>query len=269
MADNLPVDGAPSAKPLRLLIAEDNPADLELTLRALKKSGLELEIETVAEGEAFVEKLQSKPFDLVLSDYRMPGWTGVDALTEIVKLGKDIPMILVTGTLGDGKAVECIKLGITDYVLKHQLARLPMAIMRAQEEKSLRDAERKAVDAVRESEARFRTLVENAPEAIVVMDIETKLFVDCNDHALRLFRLTRSELMLRGPGDLSSPFQPDGRHSAVANAEWMYGASGNATPYFEWMHRNSQGRRNSLRSPSRASSFVHAATNSRQHLGHH
>jgi CheY-like chemotaxis protein len=79
MADNLPVDGAPSAKPLRLLIAEDNPADLELTLRALKKSGLELEIETVAEREAFVEKLQSKPFDLVLSDYRTPGWTGVDA----------------------------------------------------------------------------------------------------------------------------------------------------------------------------------------------
>ncbi|MFZ0883805.1 MAG: response regulator [Candidatus Acidiferrales bacterium] len=241
MADNFPTDGASSAKPLRLLIAEDNAADLELTIRALKKSGLELEIETVAEREVFVEKLRSKPFDVVLSDYRMPGWTGVDALTEIVKLGQDIPMILVTGTLGDGKAVECIKLGITDYVLKHQLARLPMAILRAQEEKALRDAEKRAVKALRESEARFRTLVENAPEAIVVLDIEKGLFEDCNDNALRLFRLTRSELMLRGPGDLSPPFQPDGRHSAVANAEWMDGASGSATPYFEWTHRNSQG----------------------------
>ena len=241
MPDNATPDRAPTAKALRLLIAEDNPADLELTVRALKKSEIELEIETVSAREDFVEKLNAKPFDVVLSDYRMPGWTGVDALTEIVKLGRDIPLILVTGTLGDGKAVECIKLGITDYVLKHQLARLPMAILRAQEEKALRDAEKRAVQAVRESEARFRTLVENAPEAIVVLDVESRLFVDCNDNALRLFRLTRDELLRHGPGELSPPFQPDGRHSAIASFEWMDGASGNATPYFEWTHRNSLG----------------------------
>jgi PAS domain S-box-containing protein len=185
--------------------------------------------------------LNTKSFDVVLSDYRMPGWTGVDALTEIVKLGQDIPLILVTGTLGDGKAVECIKLGITDYVLKDQLARLPMAILRAHEEKALRDAEKRAVEAVRESEARFRTLVENAPEAIVVLDVEKGLFVDCNDNALRLFRLTRDELLRHGPGELSPPFQPDGRHSAIASAEWTDGASGNIMPYFEWVHRNSLG----------------------------
>ncbi len=241
MSGNTPIEFPQSPQPLRLLIAEDNPVDLELTLRALKKSGLDLEIETVAEREGFVEKLRSKPFDMVLSDYRMPGWTGVDALTEIVKLGQDIPMILVTGTLGDGKAVECIKLGITDYVLKHQLARLPMAIMRAREEKALRDAERRAGEALRESEARFRTLVENAPEAIVVLDMEKGMFVDCNDNALRLFRLTRNELMEHGPGDLSPPFQPDGRHSAIAASEWMDGASGNAVSYFEWTHRDSLG----------------------------
>ena len=241
MADNPATGSTPANKPLRLLIAEDNPADLDLTVRALKKSELELEIETVSERDAFVEKLHSKPFDIVLSDYRMPGWTGVDALTEIVKLGQDIPLILVTGTLGDGKAVECIKLGITDYVLKDQLARLPMAILRAHEEKTLRDAEKRAVEAVRESEARFRTLVENAPEAIVVLDVEKGLFVDCNDNALRLFRLTRDELLVHGPGDLSPPFQPDGRHSAIASTEWMDGASGNAMPYFEWTHRNSLG----------------------------
>jgi len=241
MPANTPMEDALSATPLRLLIAEDNPADLELTLRALKKSELELEVETVSAREDFAKKLSTQPFDVVLSDYRMPGWTGVDAFTEIVKLGLDIPLILVTGTLGDGKAVECIKLGITDYVLKDQLARLPMAILRAHEEKALRDAEKRAVAAVRESEARFRTLVENAPEAIVVLDVEKGLFVDCNDNALRLFRLTRDELLLRGPGELSPPFQPDGRHSAIAAAEWMDGASGNAAPYFEWTHRNSQG----------------------------
>jgi two-component system, cell cycle sensor histidine kinase and response regulator CckA len=224
--------------PLRVLIAEDNPDDLDLTLRALRKSGLDLKIETVSTREDFVQRLGSQPVDMVVSDYRMPGWTGIDALTEIVKCGQDIPLILLTGTLGDGKAVECIKLGITDYVLKHQLARLPMAIVRAQEEKLLREGERKAVDALRESEAHFRTLVENAPEAIVVLDVEKGTFIDCNNNALKLFRLSRAELLRSSPGELSPPFQPDGRHSAAAAREWIDRTMDDAKPSFEWVHRN-------------------------------
>jgi two-component system, cell cycle sensor histidine kinase and response regulator CckA len=231
-------DALPYDKKLRVLIAEDNPDDLELTLRALKRSGLELDVETVSTRSDFVKRLEDTPVDLVLSDYRMPGWTGIDALTEIVKSGRDIPLILLTGTLGDGKAVECIKLGITDYVLKHQLARLPMAIIRAQEERLLRVAERKAVDALRVSEAHFRTLVENAPEAIVVLDVHKGVFVDCNHNALKLFRLSREALMRCGPGELSPPFQPDGRHSAVASRDWVDRTINDAKPSFEWTHRN-------------------------------
>jgi PAS domain S-box-containing protein len=227
--------------PLRVLIAEDNPDDLELTLRALSKSGLDLRIQTVSTREQFVDKLEQQPVDLVLSDYRMPGWTGIDALTEIVKSGQDIPLILLTGTLGDGKAVECIKLGITDYVLKHQLARLPMAIIRAQEEKLLREGERKASDALRESEAHFRTLFENAPEAIVVLDLDKGIFVDCNDNALKLFKMSRADLMRSNPAQLSPPFQPDGRHSATAAREWIEGTKNDAKPSFEWVHRNAAG----------------------------
>src|SRR5580704_9923516 len=107
-----------AAYPLRILIAEDNPADLELTIRALKKSGLDVKIDTVSTREAFAEKLRRQSVDMVLSDYRMPGWTGMDAFSEIVKSGQDIPLILVTGTLGDLKAVECIQIGMPDYVLK-------------------------------------------------------------------------------------------------------------------------------------------------------
>jgi len=87
---------------------------------------------------------------------------------------------------------------------------------------------------------RFRLLVENAPDAIVVLDLESGMFSDCNENALRLFRLTREELMRCGPGELSPPFQPDGRHSALAAREWADRATG-ATPYFGWTHRNSQG----------------------------
>jgi two-component system, cell cycle sensor histidine kinase and response regulator CckA len=229
-----------ASRPLRILIAEDNPADLELTILELRKSGMDVEIDTVITRTEFAEKLRGHTVDMVLSDYRMPGWTGMDAFSEIVKSGQDIPLILVTGTLGDLKAVECIQIGMADYVLKQQLARLPMAILRAQEAKLLRDAEKEAAAALREGEARFRTLVENAPDAIVVLDTESGKFSDCNENALRLFRLTRQELMGCGPGELSPAFQPDGRASALAPREWADRATG-ATPYFVWTHRNSQG----------------------------
>src|SRR5271155_3123757 len=240
MSDMRPLDSAVLTNPLRILIVEDSPADLELTVRELKNSGLDLVIESVITREAFAEKLRSQSVDMVLSDYRMPGWTGMDAFTEIVKSGQDIPLILVTGTLGDLKAVECIQIGMADYVLKQQLARLPMAILRAQEGKLLRDAEKETAAALREGEARFRTLVENAPDAIVVLDMETGTFSDCNENALRLFRLTRDEGMLCGPGELSPAIQPDARPSALAAREWVDRATG-ATPYFVWTQRNSQG----------------------------
>src|SRR6202789_2067993 len=205
--------GRSAEQTLHLLIAEDSPDDLALTLRELARSDLNFQVESVSTRSAFVDVLNSRPVDIALSDFRMVDWTGLDALTEIVKLAADIPLILVTGTLGDLKAVECMKLGITDYVLKHQLARLPMAILRAREERGMRQAQRLATDALRESEAHYRTLVENAPEAIVVLDVERGCFVDCNNNALRLFRLNREELLNLGPGELSPSFQPDGRHS--------------------------------------------------------
>jgi PAS domain S-box-containing protein len=233
-------DTLAAPKPLRILVVEDSREDLELTIRELKKSGMDVEIDSVSTREGFAVKLRNQPVDMVLSDYRMPGWTGMDAFSEIVKSGQDIPLILVTGTLGDLKAVECIQIGMADYVLKRQLARLPMAILRAHQAKLLRDAQQEAEAALREGEARFRLLVENAPDAIVVLDMDSGRFSDCNEIALRLFRLTRGELLQCGPGELSPPFQPDGRHSAEAAREWMDRAS-SATPYFGWTHRNSQG----------------------------
>jgi two-component system, cell cycle sensor histidine kinase and response regulator CckA len=148
--------------PLRLLQVEHEADDVQLCLRELKKSGIEFQVDTVATRDTYVQKLIEKPFDVVIADYRLPGWTGMDALAEIKDRNLNIPLILVTGTLGDRLAVECIKEGITDYVLKDQLARLPAALIRAREEKELRDAETRAIDALRASEARYRGLVQNA-----------------------------------------------------------------------------------------------------------
>lgn len=147
---------------LRLLAVDDNLDDLDLCLHQLKKSGENYRVETASTREQFVSKLQSQAFDVVISDFRMKDWTGLDALEEVRRLSPQTPVILLTGTLGDERAVDCIKQGITDYVLKEQITRLPLAIRRAEEELRLRQAEARAIEALRASEARYRSLVDNA-----------------------------------------------------------------------------------------------------------
>ncbi|MGH9717094.1 MAG: response regulator [Candidatus Acidiferrales bacterium] len=167
--------GLPDTTPLRLLVAEDDANDLELCLRELRKSGICIDPETVSTREDFVRKLSEGRFDLVISDYRMKGWTGMDALATVRETAPDVPVILLTGTLGDELAVECLKLGVTDYILKENLTRLPSAIRRAREETALRAAEAQALAALRESEARYRGLVTNATYGIYWVTAEGDL----------------------------------------------------------------------------------------------
>ncbi|MGB6267315.1 MAG: response regulator [Candidatus Acidiferrales bacterium] len=230
------------ARPLRLLIVDDDLNDLQLSLHALRKSGLSFQAETASTRPEFARKLDESPVDIVISDYRMKDWTGIDALEEIHVRALNVPLILLTGTLGDDRAVECIKMGVTDYVLKEHIARLPTAIRRADDERSLRGAEARALEALRESEEHYRTLVENAPEAIVVLDVQRAKFVDCNENATHLFRLTREELLRSDLGDLSPRLQPDGAASRISGRDVMNRALRDKMPPFEWCYLDSGGR---------------------------
>jgi len=132
--------------PLRALIIEDCPEDVEVCLHTLKKARFAVELEVAQTPEELLERVHSKSYDVVLSDYRLPGWTGIDALEIVRKDGKnrDAPFILITGSLGEEMAVECLKQGVSDYVLKDQLARLPVAVLRALDEKRLRSERTRA-----------------------------------------------------------------------------------------------------------------------------
>jgi two-component system cell cycle sensor histidine kinase/response regulator CckA len=124
---------------LRVLFIEDNPMDLELSLMELQRAGFEIRGDVVQTPEDFNRRLRSTTYDIVVSDYRLPGWTGMEALELLQEEKKDIPFILMTGSLGEETAVECIKQGATDYVLKDRLVRLPVAVRRAMEERRLRE----------------------------------------------------------------------------------------------------------------------------------
>ncbi|MGC8874339.1 MAG: HD domain-containing phosphohydrolase [Chloroflexia bacterium] len=148
--------------PLRVLILEDREADAELLALELSRAGFAPEWTRVESEEAYVEELE-KGYDLILADYRLPQFDGMRALQLMRERGLDIPFILVSGTIGEELAVEAMKQGAYDYLLKDRLARLGTAASRALEEKQLREARRQAEAALREAEARYRTLFEGIP----------------------------------------------------------------------------------------------------------
>jgi signal transduction histidine kinase len=129
---------------LRALLVEDNQLDAELVLRALRKNDFEVSAVIVQDEAAFVKALRAHCPEVVLADYNLPGWKGMEALNVIRRQGLDIPMIVVSGALGDVTAVECIKQGATDYVLKDGLARLPEVVRRALREKHERGLRQQA-----------------------------------------------------------------------------------------------------------------------------
>jgi signal transduction histidine kinase len=123
---------------LRVLLVEDNALDAALVVRALHKDGFDVIADVVQDEAAFTKALRARPPEVVLADYNLPNWKGMEALNALRKEGLDIPMVLVSGALGDVTAVECIRQGATDYVLKDGLARLPEVIRRALREKAER-----------------------------------------------------------------------------------------------------------------------------------
>src|ERR1700674_5934036 len=141
---------------LRVLIVEHSREDVELILLQLREAGLSIDYTLAENREQFSRALQQENFDVILSDYRLPNWTGMEALQELLETGRDIPFLLVTGTLGEEAAVECIKQGVTDYILKDRISRLPVALHRAIGEKALRDGAKQAQSALAESETRAR-----------------------------------------------------------------------------------------------------------------
>jgi DNA-binding NarL/FixJ family response regulator len=180
------MENTPSEKKLRILMLEDSPADAELVENILGTMGIGITTRRVDSEGAFRKALEDFSPEIILSDYSLPGFDGASALATVLDRLPGVPFIFVTGALGEERAVDLLKRGATDFVLKTRLPRLPLCVMRAleevdekrrreQAEQDLRSAHaelelkvarrtrelRQSMEALRESETRFRTLSEN------------------------------------------------------------------------------------------------------------
>jgi len=134
-----------SPRSLHILVIEDVAPDVELTVFALETANISFTYDVAATASECQAYLQSRNYDVVLSDYRLPSFNGSQAFKFLKESGQDIPFILVTGSLGEEAAVECIKAGMTDYVLKDRLFRLPSVLERALQEFTLRRQQKEAI----------------------------------------------------------------------------------------------------------------------------
>ncbi len=149
-------------KTIKLLILEDNPDDAELAIKELEHEGFSIEWSRVDTEEGFRKALAEKP-DLILADYRLPSFDARVALQIQQQITSEIPLIIVSGTIGEEVAVECMKSGATDYVLKDRLFRLGPVVKRALEEAETCRERKRAEEALVQSEAKYRMLVEQLP----------------------------------------------------------------------------------------------------------
>ena len=154
------------AKSLRILIVEDSEGDALLLLMELRRNGYEPDFARVETREAMKEALQRREWDVVISDYVMPKFSGLEALATLKESGLDLPFIIVSGNIGEDIAVEAMRAGAHDYILKGNLRRLVPAV-----ERELRDAEtRRTRKRVEEERTRLAAAVESAVDAVVITD---------------------------------------------------------------------------------------------------
>ncbi len=190
-----------SVSPLRILLVDDSAADVALNIRALNDMDRPIVTEMVSSEAALRKALQDFMPDIILSDFSMPGFSGQEALEIARVVAPDVPFIYVSGTIGEELAIEAMKRGASDYVLKDNLRRLKPAIERALNAAEQNRERQRMQLALRESEERFRAIVETTEDWIWEIDL-TGRHVYSNDSVRKLLGYTPQDLIGNDPTNL-------------------------------------------------------------------
>lgn len=173
--------------PLKILIVEDSEDDLFLLLHELRKGGYSPEYLSLCTADAMKRALAERQWDVITSDYNMPGFSALAALDILKKSQLDLPFIVISGKIGEDQAVAAMKAGAHDYVMKQNLSRLVPAIEREIRESGERRMRREAEVALKRQFAQFRTIFDAMTAIVYVADIESYELIYMNRYAADLF----------------------------------------------------------------------------------
>jgi len=206
-------------------------------MRKLKESGFHVASVVARNSREFKKHLERQSYDFILGDYGLPDWNGLEAIRWLRSSGILTPFILVTGTLGDQLAIECIKAGADDYVLKDNLNRLPLAVQRALAEQQLRMERDWAEEELRRSEHQYRLLFHSNPHPMWVFDAETLRFLAVNQAAVHHYGYSLTDFLSMTIRDVRPAEEVPRLLQRVKD-----GAYGSVEHYHElWKHKKKDG----------------------------
>jgi PAS domain S-box-containing protein len=204
--------------PIRILVVEDNPLDKKLIEAHIMNAHLKAEMRLVETQENYLNELKNFRPDVVISDYFMDGFNGMDVLNLHKKEAPDTPFIFITGQLREETAIKCLEHGAQDYIMKDHLKRLPVAVknvLMLRDEKQVVNQKQKALE---ESEKRYRTLSELTFEGVAIH--HNGILLDCNLSFCRMFGYKREELI--GNNIIEMLIHQDDREKMLQNIRQGY-----------------------------------------------
>ncbi|MBK5276197.1 MAG: PAS domain S-box protein [Desulfuromonadales bacterium] len=201
---------------LKLLIIEDSQDDFLLVERHLRQQGLNVSCSRVDSAEALERALDDDDWNLVLSDFTVPGLDFKDSFSMIRSRLPDLPVILVSGSVGEEQAVELLKLGVHDFVLKDKLTRLVSAVQRSLKDKRELEERRRSEELLRESEERYRTILQTAMDGFWLMDTQGNL-LEVNETYCRMSGYNAQELLAMRINELVAEITSDDISARIKN----------------------------------------------------
>ena len=215
----------------RVLLIEDCVQDAALNQRALERGGLTVQTERVETVAQLKDALQNRTWDFILSDHRLPGFDGLTALGLYKESGLDVPFIVVSGQIGEEQAVQLVKAGAHDYVMKDNLAQLVPAVQRELQVAEERWIRRRT----HATESLLASLVRDC-DAAIIGEMMTGHIVSWNTGAERLYGYTASEIMGESARILESPYRPSAQPAILQSLQ-----RDERVPRFETVHMRKNG----------------------------
>ena len=182
---------------LKVLYLEDSPHDAEIIRELLIDAGYNLSMDCVEKEKEYVSLLRERTYDLILSDFTLPGFDAFGALQLAIDISPDVPFICISGSIGEETAIKLIKQGAVDYILKDRIARLPLAILRTLDEVKERKSRQQIEKNLRASEERYRLLFNSSMDGILLTSPAGEIF-SANPAACKMFNRSEEEICLLG-----------------------------------------------------------------------